>query len=64
MERTKEIAMENMMKNMPNLEDGPRDLWGAGIKSVNKSEADGDEDGDEVWYGDEYVEEEGIEKKT
>ena len=36
MKRTKEIAMENMMKNMPNLEDGPRDLWGAGIKSVNE----------------------------
>ena len=48
MERTKEIAMENMMKNMPNLEGGQRDLWGARIKSVNKFEADGDEDGDEV----------------
>ena len=48
MERTKEIALENMMKNMPNLENGPRDLWGARIKSVNKSEADRDEDIDEV----------------
>ena len=48
MRRTKEIAMENMMNNMPNLADGPRDLWGAGIKSVNESEEDGDEDPDEV----------------
>ena len=48
MERTKEIVMENMMWSRPHLEDGQRDLWGAGIKSVNKSEADGDEDGDEV----------------
>ena len=53
--------MENMMKNMPNMEDGPRDLWGAGINSVNKSEEDGDEDSDEVWYGDERVEKNGIE---
>ena len=48
MRRTKEIAMENTMKNMPNLEGGQRDLWGAGIKSVNKSEEDGDENSDEV----------------
>ena len=48
MERTKEIAMENMMKNMPYLEGGQGDLWGAGIKSVNKSEEDGDEVSDEV----------------
>ena len=48
MERAKEIGMENMMQNLPNLEGGPRDLWGAGIKSVNKSEEDGDEVSDEV----------------
>ena len=40
--------MENRMKNRPNLGDGPRDLWGGGIESVNKSEEDGDEDSDEV----------------
>ena len=45
------------MKNMLNPEGGFRDLWGAGIKSINKSEAGGNKDGEEVGYGDEYVEE-------